>query len=191
MCHPSVLSYVAEVLPAERITGRWVLEVGSYDVNGSARHVLASYGPADYLGVDISPGPGVDEVVRCEDLAEWAGDTCWDIVVCTEMMEHVQDWQLCLHNLLTVVADGGLLLVTTRSAGFPYHPYPEDNWRYSVPAMGELVSSAGFDVTDLRADPDPASPGVFVLAHRPAGWEWPAGKTPAELWAGIEVTAAR
>lgn len=188
MCHPSVLDYVREVLPADVVRGRWVLEVGSYDVNGSARSVLAPYEPADYLGVDITPGPGVDEIANCEHLTEWAGGTCWDIVVSLEMMEHVRDWQACLRNLLEVVADDGLLLITTRSQGFPWHPFPEDNWRYSVRAMGELITSAGFKVLDLRRDPEPHSPGVFVTARRPEGWEWPPGKTPSELWAGIPVT---
>lgn len=189
MCHPSVLSYVAAMLGPEQVAGRWVLEVGSYDVNGTARSVLAPYGPADYVGVDVAAGPGVDAVVECERLAEWAVDTCWDVVVSTEMMEHVRDWQTCLRNMLEVVADGGLLLVTTRSRGFPYHPFPEDNWRYSVAAMGDLVELAGFEVLDLRADPE--QPGVFVLARRPDGWEWPAGKTPDQLWAGVDVTPVR
>lgn len=189
VCHPSVLSYVAEVLGPDRVAGRWVLEVGSYDVNGTARSVLAPMAPAQYIGVDASVGPGVDEVVACERLAEWAAGTCFDVVVCTEMMEHVRDWQACLRNLLEVVADDGLLLVTTRSQGFPYHPFPEDNWRYSVLAMGDLLELAGFEVLDLRADPE--QPGVFVLGRRPDGWEWPAGKTPEELWAGVDVTPVR
>jgi predicted SAM-dependent methyltransferase/SAM-dependent methyltransferase len=188
MCHPSVLAYAAEVLEPAQVAGRWVLEVGSYDVNGSVRTVLAPMGPAAYVGVDQSPGPGVDEVVDCEVLADWAAGTCFDLVISTEMLEHVRDWQTCLRNLLEVVADGGLLLVTTRSQGFPWHGFPEDHWRYSVEAMGELLTSAGFEVVDLRPDPDPASPGVFALTRRPDGWAWPVGKTPEGLWVGIEVT---
>lgn len=171
MCHPSVLSYISRAIPPDEVRGRWVLDVGACDVNGSARSVLQPYGPAEYTGVDVAPGLGVDVVVNCERLAEWASGHCWDVVVSTEMLEHVRDWQTCLRNLLEVVADGGLLLVTTRSPGFPYHPYPEDHWRYPVDVMGDLLTTAGFSIVDLRADPE--QPGVFVTARRPFGWAWP------------------
>jgi SAM-dependent methyltransferase len=188
VCHPSVLAYLTEVLSPDMVAGRWVLEVGSYDVNGSARTVVGPMGPAAYTGVDQTPGPGVDEVVDAEQLVDWAGDTCFDLVISTEMLEHVRDWQRCLRNLLEVVADGGLLLLTTRSQGFPWHGFPEDHWRYSVQAMGDLLGRAGFEVVDLRPDPDPASPGVFALAKRPVGWTWPVTVTTNTLWDGVAVT---
>lgn len=185
MCHPSVLGYVTEQLPRDVVEGRWVLEVGSFDVNGSPRSVLAPLGPAAYIGVDVAPGPGVDDIVPCEKLADWAGDTCFDVVVSTEMLEHVRDWQACVRNLLEVVADGGLLLVTTRAPGFPFHPFPEDHWRYPPPVMDVLLWSAGFEVLDCRPDPDPASPGVLALARRPDGWSWP--RKAAAAWASAGV----
>jgi hypothetical protein len=186
MCHPSVLTYLAEMLSPAEVTRKYVLEVGSFDINGSPRSVILPLQPAAYLGVDMVPGPGVDRVVRAEDLATWADGTCFDIVVSVEMLEHVARWQACLRGLLEVVVDGGLLLVTTRSEGFPYHPFPTDNWRYSVTVMRELLERAGFEILDLRSDPQ--YPGVFALARRPVGWAWPDGRTPEKLWEGVEVT---
>src|SRR6266540_1672565 len=190
MCHPSVLMHVPQMLSPQDLIGQVVLEVGSYDVNGSVRPLLEPY-VASWIGVDATPGPRVDEVVNCDHLIERFGGDSFGVVVSTEMLEHVRDWQGCLFNLLTVVASGGLLLVTTRSEGFPYHPFPEDNWRSSVAGFRDLLESAEFEVLQIMPDPDPFSPGLFCKARKPVGWEWPPGKTPAELWVGADVTSVQ
>ena len=43
------------------LSGRRVVEIGSYDLNDSAREVLQP-GTASYVGVDWREGPGVDVV---------------------------------------------------------------------------------------------------------------------------------
>jgi hypothetical protein len=185
MCHPSVLAYVGDMLDAETVRGSRILDVGSYDVNGSARTILQPLEPASYTGVDMSHGPGVDEVVDVVRLAEWVGEDRYDIVVSTEMLEHVRDWAASLRNLLEAVVDGGLLLITTRAPGFPYHPFPEDHWRYPPEVMRVLLETAGFKIFDCQPDPDPASPGVCALATRPHGWQWP--DTAPQEWANAGV----
>jgi hypothetical protein len=34
-----------------------------------------------------------------------------------------------------VLKPGGIILITTRSQGFPFHEYPVDAWRFSVEDM--------------------------------------------------------
>ena len=70
MCHQSCQDFAkARILP-EEIRGRSVIEVGSRVVNGSVRPLVESFGPAYYLGVDILPGPGVDEICDSCDLVD-------------------------------------------------------------------------------------------------------------------------
>jgi SAM-dependent methyltransferase len=183
--HASAYAFAVSALTAADVGGKRVLEAGSCDVNGSVRPHAESLGPASYTGVDISPGPRVDLVMDAAAIPERLGRDCADVVISTEMLEHAGDWQAVVRGLIAAVAPGGLLVLTTRSAGFPYHPYPEDHWRYSVEAMGEIVKAAGLDI--LRLEPDiPASPGVFCKARKPAGWTWP--ERLAGDWAAIEVT---
>lgn len=161
--HASVMAFGQRVLTAERVRGRHVLEVGAYDVNGSLRAHVLSLGPASYLGVDVRSGPGVDLVLGAEDLA--ALGRRFDLVIATEMLEHAPRWREALEGCKRAVAAGGLLLLTTRSLGFPRHEAPEDHWRFSPDFLRAAMT--GFRIVEL--EPDPEAPGVFVLARRGRG----------------------
>jgi SAM-dependent methyltransferase len=180
------MTFACSALTEADVAGKRVLEAGSMNVNGSVRPHAESLGPASYTGTDMRPGNGVDVVCDAADLAGRFGEA--DVVVSTEMLEHAKDWQAAVRGMITVLAEGGVLVLTTRSEGFPLHGYPEDHWRYSVDAMGEILKAAGLEVERLEPDPDPASPGVFAKARKPAGWSWPQGVQVA--WDAADVTAA-
>jgi hypothetical protein len=76
----------------------------------------------------------------------------------------VLDWRTAITNLKGLVADGGYLLVTTRSFGFPYHEFPYDYWRYEQDDMRRIF--ADFRIEALESDS--FMPGVFMLARRDA-----------------------
>ena len=171
--NPSVLAFVASALTAADVAGKRVVETGALDVNGSAREAVERLGPASYLGTDVQDGPGVDLVCTVFDLPSALGLASADVVVSTEMLEHVQDWRAAIRAMVAVLAPGGVLVLTTRSMGFPYHhPYPGDYWRFSVRAMGSIVKAAGLDV--VRCEPDvPEQPGVLMAARKPPCWDEP------------------
>ena len=177
--HPSAYAWASTALTPAEVKGARVIEAGAYDVNGSVRPAVEALGPASYTGTDMQAGPGVDVACPAEKLDRDAAD----VVISTEMLEHAEDWQAAMAGMIRALAPGGLLVLTTRSEGFPYHGYPGDHWRFSAGAMGEIMAAAGMDVLDLRADPDPASPGVFVKARKPADWTQPRGMRKA--WAAI------
>lgn len=168
--HESVKRWVRETIDREHVEGLRVLEVGSYDVNGSVRPHIESLEPAQYLGVDMRDGPGVDRIVDCEQLCDHVGAGAWDFVVSTEMLEHVRDWRTCIFQLFNAVAPGGQVLITTRGPGFPFHDFPEDHWRYTLPVMHQILDALGFTADEMLDDPLPTHPGVFVLATR-GHWE--------------------
>ena len=181
--HPSAYTFATRALTAEQVTGRRVVEVGAYNYNGSVRGAISTHDPKAYLGTDAQPGPGVDLVCPAEKLPELLGDGSADIVISTEMLEHAEDWRGAVTGMVTVLAPGGLLVLTTRSAGFPYHPHPGDCWRYSTGQMGAIAAACGLEVIQLLPDWDPASPGVFLLARKPDVWD---GAGMAEGLAVIE-----
>ena len=120
------------VLSEAHVRDRNVLEIGGRDVNGSLRPWIESLEPASYLGVDIVSGSGVDRIGRVEELLVDHGPDRFELIVATELVEHVRDWRAAFANMKGVLKPCGLLLLTTRSRGFPLHGYPNDYWRYEA-----------------------------------------------------------
>jgi SAM-dependent methyltransferase len=179
------MAFACSALTAADVTGKRVVEAGSYDVNGSVRPHAEALGPASYTGTDMRPGPGVDLVCLAEDLPAQFGEDAADAVISTEMLEHAADWQGAVRGMITVLAPGGVLVLTARGPGFPLHGFPDDHWRFTTGAMDVIIKGAGLDIERLEADL-PTDPGVLVKARKPAGWAWPDGVQDA--WDGAGVT---
>jgi SAM-dependent methyltransferase len=167
MCNSSCIAFGARRLGPDEVAGQRLVEVGALDVNGSLRPALEQLGPAEYVGVDIDKGRGVDVICFVEDLAERFGRDRFDVVISTELLEHVRDWRAAISNLKAVCRPGGLLLVTTRSFGFPRHAWPYDFWRYEVEDFRAMFA----DCTILDLEPDYQDPGVFLFARKPEEFE--------------------
>jgi len=167
MCTTDCIDFIRAELETVSLAGMRVLEVGAYDVNGSIREIVGSGGPAEYVGVDIVSGPGVDVVCDVQDLATRFGKDSFDVVVTTEMMEHVPDWRGAMANMKTVLRPRGILLLTTRSRGCAFHGYPGDYWRYEPQDMREIFKD--MQIEALERDRS-GTPGIFVRAIKPSGW---------------------
>jgi SAM-dependent methyltransferase len=163
MCTISVLTYGVKVLSKEEVRGKRVIEVGSYEVNGSLRTLIELWKPVKYVGVDIKKGPGVDIVCNAENLVEKFGKESFDVVVSTELLEHVRDWRKVVSGIKNICKPGGIILITTRSHGFGYHAYPYDFWRYEIEDVKEIFS----DCKTLSLEGDYSSPGVFIKLNKP------------------------
>jgi SAM-dependent methyltransferase len=146
------------------VTGKQVLEVGSLNVNGSLRAHVEALKPVWYFGIDIQAGAGVDRVLDIANLTTERPYCDFDLVICTEMLEHAPDWRAAIQRIKGALKPGGWLLLTTRSVGFPFHEYPGDHWRFSVADMQRIF--ADFDIRQGIAT-DEQAPGVFVIAQKP------------------------
>lgn len=156
--HQSVMEWVSTVVAEHDLADRRVLEVGSRDINGTVRPLFRG----EYVGVDMLPGPGVDMVVEPGVLP--FPQESFDAVVTTEMLEHDPFFWRTMQDMTRVLAPGGLLVLTTRGIGFPYHEYPSDYWRFTTASINLLFNWVGLFVVDVL--PDPEHSGVFGLARK-------------------------
>jgi SAM-dependent methyltransferase len=163
MCDISSIIFSAINLTADDIEGQRVLEVGSRDVNGSLRPLVEHLKPSEYIGTDLRGGPNVDLVCCAEDLLSVFAEEDFGVVISTEVIEHVKDWRKFVSVLKRICKPGGIILLTTRSFGFPYHRGPVDYWRFELEDIANIFS----DCEVLKLEPDSGKPGVFAKLKKP------------------------
>lgn len=121
--HAACLDFCRRVkaaFPAAFASGR-VLEIGSLNVNGSARELFDRR--CQYIGLDRQQGPGVN---RVRDGAKTGfRSASFDVVYSTETLEHATDWRAVLAEMHRVIKPGGLLFVTAATTGREVHGFNE------------------------------------------------------------------
>ncbi len=167
MCNQSCIKFGQANLTVENIKNKAVLEVGSVNINGSLRSIVEALEPSLYIGVDIHMAPGVDVICDADNLVNHFGQEKFDVLISTEMLEHVSNWQEVVSNFKQVLKPNGILLITSRSIGFPYHGAPYDFWRYQLSDFKTIFSD--FKIEVLQKDNE--EPGVFLKAIKPINFK--------------------
>lgn len=144
--HPESYALMDEMLRRTSRTSAHVLDVGSYNVNGTFRPLVEQRG-WNYTGLDTVDGPNVD-VVAQDPFAFPFDEDAFDVVLSGSTMEHVTAIWRWVPELVRVLKPGGLLAIHTHWK-FPEHRYPVDCWRIMPDGMRYL-----FDMTNSLHDYD-------------------------------------
>lgn len=73
----------------------------------------------------------------------------FDLVLCTEVLEHVADWQAAFANLRSLTAVGGAVVVTCPQV-YMLHEEPHDFWRPTNHALRYFAERHGFRIHTLE-----------------------------------------
>jgi SAM-dependent methyltransferase len=91
-----------------------------------------------YTSMDVVDTPLVDLVCNAEDMP--LNDNFYDLILCTEVLEHTANPQRIVDECYRVLKPGGVLIITVPSI-FPIHGYPADNWRFMPDGLRLLLRS--------------------------------------------------
>lgn len=163
MCDKDCINFGMKNISIEEIKRKKVIEVGSYDINGSLKDYVQKFEPEIYVGVDIIPGKNVDVICDVVKLFDRFEIESFDVLISTEVLEHVQNWRLAISNFKKVLKTNGFLIITTRSKGFGFHEYPHDFWRYEEDDFKYIFSD--FIINSIEKDT--LAPGIFIKATKP------------------------
>jgi SAM-dependent methyltransferase len=94
----------------------------------------------EYVGVDVVQNPAADLQGAVEDLP--VADASFDVVLCTQVLEHADDPAQAVRELRRVVAPGGRVLASTHGVQV-YHPSPNDHWRWTHTGLERLFRDNG------------------------------------------------
>jgi SAM-dependent methyltransferase len=140
------MEYVALAVKTFDLKHKKVLEIGSYDVNGSVRRLFKG----EYVGIDREAGPGVDRVMNAAEMD--FPFASFDVVVSTSQLEHDPTFWITLQEVGRVLRPGGYFILTTHTTGFPEHNRP-DYYRFLDDTWPMLMDFAWCDIVDSRSDP--------------------------------------
>jgi SAM-dependent methyltransferase len=84
-----------------------------------------------------------------------------DLVLNTQVLEHVENPGVVLREIRRVLKDGGSLLLTAPQ-GWPEHQQPNDFYRFTRFALSSLMKEAGFSESHV----EPIGGYFHYLGHR-------------------------
>ena len=158
----------------ENASGR-LLEVGSggapfrEELDGLATHVITldivnRYGTTDMIA-DVQSMPDVP-------------DREFDTVLCTQVLEHVEDPSRALSEMRRVLRDDGTLILSAPHLSM-IHEAPEDYFRYTAYGLRSLCKRANFDT-----DSSKATGGLIAFLAHPLslGVQTTVGSIPGLRW---------
>lgn len=114
-----------------------VLDVGSYDVNGSYKH-LFDESKYHYTGLDMEEGPNVDIVLKNPYDWDAIESDSFDIVISGQAFEHIEFFWKTMEEMTRVLKKGGLLCLLAPN-GFGEHRCPVDCYRFFTDGMLALA----------------------------------------------------
>ncbi len=101
-----------------------------------------------YVGVDVVENPAAELLGGVEDLP--VEDGSFDVVLCTQVLEHCDDPARAVAELRRVTAPGGRVLASTHGVQV-YHPSPHDYWRWTHEGLRRLFAENGdWQALDVR-----------------------------------------
>ncbi len=105
-----------------------ILDIGA---GGSGYHKFFP----NRLSVDIDPERKPDVVGDAQKLP--FTDSQFEMILCTEVLEHVRNPKAAMDEMFRVLKPGGIVVLTTRFV-YPIHDAPHDFWRYTKYALQHL-----------------------------------------------------
>jgi SAM-dependent methyltransferase len=94
---------------------------------------------SDFVGVDRD-NPMADLQGTVEALP--VADGSFEVVLCTQVLEHTDDPAAAVRELRRVVAPSGRVLASTHGTAV-YHPAPADHWRWTHTGLEQLFARNG------------------------------------------------
>jgi len=111
----------------------------------------------EYVGVDLAPGADVQGTVESIPVE----DGSFDVVLCTQVLEHCDDPAQAVRELRRATRPGGRVLASTHGVQV-YHPSPADYWRWTHEGLHRLFATSA-DWSSLSVTPAAGTASALAM----------------------------
>ena len=116
---------------------------------------------SNYIAADIEAS--VEDVMKLNsDGSIPAEANSIDIVLSTQVLEHVEEPTLYLSEANRVLRKDGLLILSTHGYWI-FHPSPNDYWRWTSQGLRRIIEERGFEVVSFRGIMNRSAVGVLLI----------------------------
>lgn len=105
--------------------------------------IFRSY-TSKYIGIDLADNLNADVIVTAEGNIEMPEKSV-DIVLSTQVLEHVENPTKYLEEAERILKEDGLLILSTHGY-WMFHPDPTDYWRWTSSGLKKIITSNGFEI---------------------------------------------
>lgn len=102
----------------------------------------------EYLGADLPGNSNATVEIDCDGYLNIADDSV-DIVLSSQVLEHVEEPSRYLKECWRVLRPGGTLLLSTHGL-MTYHRDPVDYWRWTGEGLQKVVVDHGFQIRQFQ-----------------------------------------
>lgn len=101
-----------------------------------------------YIGVDLPDNPRAEITISPNGSIN-RPEASIDVVLSTQVLEHVEDPLHYLSEANRVLKMGGLLILSTHGY-WMFHPDPTDFWRWTSAGLQKIIEQEGFEIVYFR-----------------------------------------
>jgi hypothetical protein len=132
-----------------------VLDVGSYNVNGTYKDLFANE-RYEYVGMDMEPGPNVDVVFKNPYVWSEIATDSYDVVISGQTFEHAEFFWVTMSEMTRVLKKNGLLCIIVPNV-LHEHRYPVDCYRFYSDGLLALCRYVRLDTLHVHTNCAPKS----------------------------------
>ncbi|MEZ4688896.1 MAG: class I SAM-dependent methyltransferase [Ignavibacteria bacterium] len=108
-------------------------------------NIYSSLFKESYTGIDVGENAHADVIIDPDGRIPFQ-DGEFDVVLSSQVLEHVEDSDNYLSECRRVLKPGGLLILSTHGT-WQFHSHPVDIQRWTSMGLKRLITKAGFNLT--------------------------------------------
>lgn len=98
----------------------------------------------EYLGADLASIEGIDVAISESGILDLE-DASVDVVLSSQVLEHIYDFDIYLRECNRVLKPNGQLILSTHGH-WQFHPDPNDYWRWTSQGLKMVIERNNFEI---------------------------------------------